>query len=302
MRNEGHRIKGAIRSQHAAGSLPSEIQPAPVGSISLYTDWSAALEGIDTVIHLASRVHMMPESGSDALKLNREINVEATRKLALAAAEHKIKRLVYVSTVKVNGEETQDQPFTEKDMPRPQDPYAISKWEAEQELRTISEKTGLECVIMRPPLIYGPGVKANFLSLLKAVKRGFPLPLAGIKNRRSFIYLGNLVDAILLSMNHEQAPGGIFLVSDGRDMSTPDLIRIIALAMGKKPFLFPVPSHALKGLGLLTRKRGEVKRLISSLFVDSSKISNTLGWTPPFTVEEGIRHTVEWFVSCEENN
>ncbi|MBU2521169.1 MAG: GDP-mannose 4,6-dehydratase [Proteobacteria bacterium] len=187
--------------------------------------------------------------------------------------------------------------FSEKDIPEPQDPYAVSKWEAEQVLRDVAADTGMEVVVLRPPIVYGPGVKANFLRLLKLVKLGIPLPLASIKNRRSLIYVGNLIDAIVTCLVHPKAAGETFLVSDGQDVSTPELIRLMAGAMGKEAWLFSCPVSVLEAMGKITGRSAEVERIVGSLCVDSRKIRRVLGWKPLFTAEEGIRDTVCWYKS-----
>jgi nucleoside-diphosphate-sugar epimerase len=207
-----------------------------------------------------------------------------------------VKRIIYVSSVKVNGP-VSESPYTELDDPAPQKPYDISKWEAEQILKKISIETGLEVVVIRSPLIFGPGVKANFLRLMKLVDKNIPLPLGSIKNKRSLIYVGNLVDAIIACVSHTEAAGETFLVSDGRDISTPDLINIIAKELGKRPFILCCPSWLIRNLGRLIGRGEDIGRLTDSLMVDSSKIRKMLGWTPPYTLEEGIRETVKWYRS-----
>jgi len=192
-----------------------------------------------------------------------------------------------MSSIKVNGEESL-QPYTEKDTPAPSDPYGITKWEAEQRLQEIADKTGMEVVFLRPPLVYGPGVKANFLRLIKWVDRGIPLPLSLVRNRRSLIYLGNLVDAIVICVSHAEASGQTYLVSDGEDVSTPKLIRRIAAALGKPVRLFPFPSVLLKTAGKISGRSKAVERLVGSLTVDMIKIQNELNWIPPYTMDQGI--------------
>jgi nucleoside-diphosphate-sugar epimerase len=206
-----------------------------------------------------------------------------------------------MSTIKVSGEKTIGSAFTENHTAQPQDPYAISKWEAEQALHNISDTTGLEIVILRPPIVYGQGVKANFLRLLDMVNKNIPLPLSMVNNKRSMIYIGNLVDAIIRCIEHPDAVNKTYLVSDGQDVSTPDLIRMIAKAMGKKARLFPCPAPLLKMIGNVAGKSSEVERLTGSLQIDSSKIRRELNWAPPFTMEQGIRKTADWFISNEKN-
>ena len=276
-----------------------------IDDIGPYTDWTGVLENVDTIVYLAARVHVMQETSTDPLDEYRRVNTYGTERLAYMAAKAGVRRIIYLSTIKVNGEKTPPHPsplpqgergyFREDAMPAPQDHYAISKWEAEQILGRIAGETGFEVVIIRPPLIYGPGVGGNFKRLLGRVNNGVPLPLSRVNNRRSLIYLGNLVDAIVTCIDHKDAEGQTFLVSDGEDISTPDLIRIIARAMGKRPGLIPFPLPLLKVIGRVSGKSAEIERLTGSLCIDNSKIREVLGWKPPYTMEEGIRETVRWY-------
>jgi len=275
-------------------TFPAGVEVVQIESIGAATDWSDALTGVDTVVHLAARVHVMNDISSDPLSAFRQVNVAGTERLARMAAQAGVRRFIYISSVKVNGEGC-EKPFTERDIPVPEDPYGVSKWEAEQALQKISAETGLEVVIIRPPLVYGPGVKANFLSLFKIVVRGIPLPLSSIENLRSFIYIGNLVDAIIKCVEHPDAVNKTFLVSDGQDVSTPDLIRRTAKALELPARLFPVPVSFMRLAGKLSGKGGVVNRLMGSLIVDSTKIRRDLGWKPPFTLEEGLAETARWF-------
>ena len=286
-------VRAAVRRESCV--LLAGVERMVVGDLTPNTDWQQALVGVDAVVHLAARVHVMNDTASDPLSAFRQVNVAGTERLARIAATKGVKRFVYISSVKVNGESC-EKPFTEQSIPAPEDPYGVSKWETEQILHRVAEETGLEVVILRPPLVYGPGVKANFLSLFKIVDRGIPLPLAGINNQRSLIYLENLVDAIIKCIEHPNAANQTFLLSDGQDVSTPELIRMIASAMGKKPRLAPCPPVVLKFLGKLTGKSLEVKRLIGSLQIDNSKIKKVLNWQRPFTMEEGIAETVKWYL------
>jgi len=281
----GHTVNSAVR--HGPG-LPNEVATGDIGSS---TDWCMALPGCDAVVHLAARVHMMRDDAHDPLALYRETNTEATLNLARQAADAGVKRFVFISSIKVNGE-GRDAAYRETDTPAPADPYAISKWEAEQGLHRIAQETGLEVVILRPPLVYGPGVKANFLWLMRTVARGWPLPLGAIRNRRSLLYLGNFVDAIQLCVEHPAAAGQTFLLDDGGAVSTPDLIRALARALGRPARLLAVPAGVLEFSGALLGKRAAVARLTGSLYVDSSAIRSRLGWTPPFSMESGLAATV----------
>ena len=330
---DGYHVRGAVRSSAQMTAMPSGVDGVMVGDIGPETDWGEALVGIDGVLHLAARVHVMRESSVDPLAAYREVNVEGTKCLAIAAANAGVKRFVYISSVKVNGENTEDKSrdqgpgvdpqitqiarirkkvtevrgqegdlkgaFSEKDVPEPQDPYGISKWEAEQVLRDVAADTGLEIVILRPPLVYGPEVRGNFLRLLRIVWSGIPLPLSNIKNRRSLIYIGNLVDAIVNCMTNPNAAGKTYLVSDGDDVSTPDLIRRIAAASGRRALMLPVPVWMMRMAGKIIGRSDELERLFGSLTVDISKICRELNWKPPNTPEEGIRETVLWYKSAD---
>jgi len=301
---DGWQVRGAIRSVDRATDLPNGIEPACVGTVGPDTDWSRALDGVGMVVHLAARVHVrvhvMNDTDSDPLAAFLEVNVAGTERLARMAAANGIKRLVFLSSVKVNGE-GRNSPYAEQDMPSPEDPYGVSKLEAEAILQKVARETGLEVVIIRPPLVYGPGVKANFLQMKEVVSRGIPLPLASIKNRRSLIYLGNLVDAIATCISHPKAAGQTYLVSDGEDVSTPELIRRVAAALGKPARLFPFSPTLMRFAGKLTGKSEAVDRLLGSLVVDSSKIRRELGWKPPFTMEQGLRETGKWFLGLSKN-
>ena len=291
----GYAVRGAVRQEAAV--LPPGIEKIVVGPIDGNTDWSDALQGIDIAIHLAARVHVMHEKSSDPLSEFRKVNVEGTGRLAKSAAAAGVRRLVYVSSIKVNGEATRDKPFSEKDEPHPQDPYGISKREAEQALQKISVETGLEVVIVRPPLVYGPGVGGNFIRMLGWIKKGIPLPLGSVKNRRSMVYVENLADALIRCATHPEAANETFLASDAETVSTPELIRKLSEKMGVKPTLFALPLPLLRLLGKLAGKSAEIERLAGSLEIDSSGIREKLGWQPPFGTDEGLAETARWFNS-----
>ena len=262
------------------------------GDLSGEVDWAPALAGCSVVVHLAARVHMMREQSADPEAVYKAMNVDATMRLAEQAAAQGVRRFVFVSSVKVNGERTFDQPFRADDAPAPEDPYGRSKLAAEQALQAWAARTGVELVIVRPPLVYGPGVRANFLRLMQLVKSGVPLPLGGIRNRRSMVALSNLVDFLMLCTTHPAAAGATWMVSDNRDLGLPELIRLIAGAMGRPARLLPVPAGLLSaGAGLLGR-RAAAGRLLDSLQVDVSPALSRLGWTPPLTVETAIRLAV----------
>ena len=279
--------------RRAQDMLHAECNSFVVGNIDGATNWSLALEGVDMVIHLAARVHVMHDTETDPITAFRTVNVDGTLNLARQAAASGVKRFVFISSVKVNGESTvPGHAFSEADAPNPQDAYGQSKHEAEQGLRQLSADTGMEVVIIRPPLVYGPGVKANFASLMRAVQRGWPLPLGAVHNQRSLVALDNLVDFIVNCITHPKAANQTFLVSDGEDLSTPDLIRRMARVMNRIARLMPVPMWALKAGALLLGKGDAVQRLCGNLQVDISKSRTLLGWSPPISVDEGLRRVV----------
>lgn len=298
---QGHAVCAAVR---AVGAPIENIEMAVVGSIGGMTDWAAALHGVEVVIHLAARVHVMREVAADPLAEFRRVNVAGTEHLARQAARAGVKRLVYVSSVKVNGESTLSpspspaseggEPlcFTELHVPAPQDAYGLSKWEAEQALHRVAAETGPEVVIVRLPLVYGAGVKGNFAQMLKVLAKGIPLPLASVRNLRSLIYVGNLVDALILCATQPAAAGQTYLVNDGEDVATPDLLCWLGEAMGRPARLFPCPPGLLRLAGYVVGKSAQVERLTGSLRVDSSKIRQELGWRPPFSLREGLRLTI----------
>jgi nucleoside-diphosphate-sugar epimerase len=285
----GLQVRGATRSRC---ELPSGVEATIVGAINDETIWADALHDVDVVIHLAARVHVMSDESSDPLAEFRKVNVAGTEHLARAAAANGVRRFVYVSSIKVNGEVTSERgKFSESDVPDPQDSYGISKMEAEQALHRVAAETGLEVVIVRPPLVYGANVKGNFALMLKVLARGVPLPLASVHNQRSLIYVGNLVDALILCAMHPAAAGQTYLVSDSEDVSTPDLLRQLSEAMDHPARLFHCPQALLKLIGRLTGKSDQIGRLLGSLQVDSSKICRELDWVPPYTLQQGLRLT-----------
>lgn len=292
MLRQGYSIKVAVRSR----ALPiKNVEVEFVETIDASTDWSTILTEADVVVHLAARVHVMQETAEDPLEAFRKVNAAGTLNLARQAAQAGVRRFVFVSTVKVNGEETTSRPFSELDTPNPQDVYGISKMEAEQQLLALAEETGLEVVIVRPPLVYGAGVKGNFAQMLRVLDRRIPLPLASVHNIRSLMYVENLVDALVLCATHPKAVGQTYLVSDGEDISTPELLSQLSQTMGFPARLFPVPVWGLKLAAKLFGKGDQIHRLTSSLQVDSSKIRRELGWSPPFTLRQGLQETVKQF-------
>lgn len=284
-----------VSSRTAAPSVfPGAVRTATVGDMGPDTDWAEALAGADAVVHLAARVHVMAETAADPLAEFRRANTEGTHRLAEQAAAAGVRRFVFLSSIKVNGEATPAQPFTEADDPAPQDPYGVSKWEAEQALFAVASASGLEPVVLRPPLVYGPGVKGNFRSLLDAIGKGWPLPLGCAKNRRSLVYVGNLADAIAACLTDPAAAGQTFLVSDGTPPSVIELYRAIARSLKCPSRAVPVPPPLLRMAGILTGKRAAVGRLLDSLVVDSRQLRETLDWTPPYTLEAGLAETARW--------
>lgn len=259
-------------------------------------DWTKGLDKVNVVIHCAARAHIMKEYLSDPLSEFRLVNVGGTLNLAMQAAKAGVKRFIFVSTIKVNGERTTtNDPFTADQLPSPSDPYAISKYEAESGLRLIAAETGMEVVIIRPPLIYGPGVKANFLSMMKWLRAGIPLPLGGIVgNKRSLVYVENLVDLIRVCIDHPCAKNQIFLVSDGQDLSTTVLLQKMSQAMGCSSRLVALPPSFVKLVGDWTGKKIITDRLCDSLTVDIEKTKNLLGWEPIYSVEQGLSKTAEY--------
>ena len=292
---EGYVVIGAVRSMPGK-PLPG-VEYRSVPDISVSGNWREALAGINAVVHCAARVHVMKEASVDPLAAFREVNVKGTACLAEQAVDRGVKRFIYISSIKVNGEITSGYPFKADDTPAPEDPYGISKWEAEQVLREIAEKTGLEVVIIRPPLVYGPGVRANFLRLMQGIMSGVPLPLGAIDNRRSLVALDNLVDLIEACLNNPQAINQTFLVSDGDDLSTKALFQRTAVALGRPVRLIPVPVSLLWTMARLFGKSDFAQRLCGSLQVDISKTRHRLSWSPPISVDEALHKTAKHFLS-----
>jgi len=293
LKKQGQKVRAAVRTENIQTDTYERVI---VGQIDASTNWTDALAGIDVVIHLAGRAHIMQEVASDPLAEYSRINIAGTEHLASLAAASGVKRLVYVSSIKVNGEETLlGRAYSELDPASPKDPYSFSKWEAEKALHRVAQETGLEVVIVRPPLVYGPEVKGNFGYMLNELGKGTIMPFHSIHNLRSLIYVGNFVDALLTCAIHPAAAGQTYLVSDGEDISTPELLRQLGLGIGRPARLLPIPPVLLKLAGLMTGRSGQVLKLLESLQVDSSKIRRELGWRPPYTLDEGLRATSSWF-------
>ena len=286
----GWKVRAAARRAQQFPGTTIETRVAP--DLEASSDWSGLVAGIDTVIHAAARVHVMRDTASDPLQEFRRVNVEGTVRLARQAAQVGVRRFVFISSIKVNGEaNVGGAPFRASDTPAPIDPYGISKHEAEQALRSVETETGMEVVVIRPVLVYGPGVRANFAAMMRWVRRGIPLPFGAIHNQRSLVALPNLVDLVLTCAQHPKAAGQTFLVSDGEDLSTTDLLRWIARATGAPSRLLPVPAGLMEfGAGLLGR--GDLaRRLLGSLQVDITATRERLGWSPPCSVDEALRET-----------
>ncbi|MDP2880785.1 MAG: SDR family oxidoreductase [Azonexus sp.] len=271
------------------------------GTLSSEQDWVGALKGVSVVIHCAARVHVMNDESADPLAEFRRVNVDGTLRLARQAAEAGVRRFVFLSSIKVNGEHTlPGQPFMPDQLPAPVDPYGVSKYEAEKGLRELSHQTGMEVVIIRPPLVYGPGVKANFLAMMRWLSRGIPLPLGGVtENQRSLVFLDNLVDLIITCIDHPAAGNQTFLVSDDEDLSTAALLRRMAAALGRPARLISVPVGLIMLGSRLIGRPGIAQRLCGSLDVDISKTRELLDWSPPISVDEGLRRTAAHWLATE---
>ncbi len=287
--SKGHAVTAAVRSP-----LDLQIPTIVVGDVGPQTDWVNALKRCDTVVHLAAHVHVMRAHPGQTADFYR-VNTQGSERLALQAARAGVRRLIYLSSVKVNGESTPGRAFSERDVPAPVDEYGISKAKAEERLKTIASETGIELVILRPPLVYGPGVKANFLQLLRVVNAGMPLPFSTIDNRRSLLGVGNLAHAIEGCLVHPAAANRTFFVSDDHDVSTPGLIREIAAALGRPARLFPFPPALLHAAGRVTGRAEQIARLTGSLQIDVSALKAALGWRPLHSLRRGLEQTVAWF-------
>ena len=289
------RVVVAVRRDNQ--QWPERVLPRVTGDLEPFTDWSLALEGVAAVVHCAARVHVMADRAANPLDEFRRVNVQGTLNLARQAAATGVRRFVFVSSIKVNGEATQPgHPFTPDDVPVPLDAYGVSKMEAEKGLHEIAGQTGMEVVIIRPPLVYGPGVKANFAAMMRWLRRGIPLPLGAIHNQRSLVALDNLVDLIVTCLTHPAAANQTFLVSDGEDLSTTQLLRRMGAVLGKPARLIPVPVLALRLGAALVGKPELAQRLCGSLQIDMSKTQELLGWRPPFSVEESLQKTAEGYL------
>ncbi len=299
-------VRLAVRSRSSVGAshqkeMATREEIAVVGDIGPYTDWRSALRGADVVVHLAAHVHRMGDQARATARRYWEVNVLGSERLARQAAASGVRRLVFCSSIKAR--EVDLPPATAQASvlsPGAEDPYALSKREAERRLFGVAAATGLEVVVVRPPLVYGPGVKANFLRLLRLVDRGVPLPLAWVHNVRSLVFSGNLVHCLWLCSQHPAAGGHLFEVGDGEDLSTPELLLRIGEALGRPVRLWPCPMPLLRGLGRLLAREAEIERLCGSLQVDDRPLRRLLGWRPPFSVAQGLAATVDWYRGCDQ--
>lgn len=294
------RVRAAVRGAAAAAAMPADVECALVGDLDAATDWQAAVVGIDVVLHCAARVHVLHEVATDPLAAFRAVNRDATLALAQAAAAAGCRRLVFLSTVKVNGETSlPGRPFRADDLPAPHDAYARSKLEAENGLLALSAASGLEVVIVRPPLVYGPGVKGNFLSMMRVLRAGWPLPLGAVDNRRSLVAVDNLADLLLCCVRHPAAAGKVWLAADGEDLSTAELLRRLGAALGRRARLLPVPVGLLRGAAAMFGRSGLAQRLCASLQVDAEPARTLLGWLPPQTLDAALIATAADFLARE---
>jgi UDP-glucose 4-epimerase len=290
-------VRGAVRSGQV--SLPTGVDRANVGELGPDSDWSAAVRDAEVVVHTAARVHVMRDEHSDPLSAYRRANVAATIALARQAAAARVRRLIFLSSIKVNGEETAPgRPFAASDVPAPAGAYGISKLEAEQGLHSVAKETGLEVVIIRPVLVYGPGVRANFETMLRWLDRGLPLPFGGIHNARSLVSLTNLVDLVSRCLTHPRAAQRTFLVSDGEDLSTPALLHRAAGALGRRARLLPVPASMLQWGARLVGRPDAAQRLCGSLQVNIDATRSVLDWDPPQSIDDALRETARHFHSA----
>ena len=298
---EGFAVRCTVRD----GGLDAAtgVRVFRTGPLDASTDWREALSGVSSVVHCAARVHQLRDPSADPLAAYRQVNRDATARLAQHAMAAGVRRFIFLSSIKVNGERTAaGRPFLADDPVAPSDPYALSKWEAEQQLADIATRTGLGLVVIRPPLIYGPGVKANFRKLMLTLDRGVPLPLGAIHNRRSLVALPNLVDLIATALNHPAAPGRTFLVSDGESLSTTELLRRMARALGRRPRLIPVHEGLLRRAFALLGRDGLAQRLLDSLEVDMEATCSVLGWRPPISIDRALVETAQHYLAGKRQN
>jgi nucleoside-diphosphate-sugar epimerase len=288
--------------RNVATKFPEGVRSIPFTNLDATFNWSDELKDVDCVVHAAARVHVMNDVSADPLAAFRKVNVEATLNLARQAAASGTKRFIFISSIKVNGEGAEPGTvYRADDVPAPIDPYGVSKLEAEQGLKELAAVTGMEVVIIRPVLVYGPGVKANFLSMMRWLYRGVPLPFGAVHNQRSLVAIDNLVDLIVTCSDHPAAANQVFLVSDGEDVSTTQLLRKLAGALGKPARLLPIPVWLMSGAAALLGKRALSDRILGSLQVDISKNRQLLGWTPPVTLDKALSLTAQHFLDSRKS-
>ena len=288
--------------RNVATKFPVGVRSIPFTNLDATFNWSDELKDVDCVVHAAARVHVMNDVSADPLAAFRKVNVEATLNLARQAAASGTKRFIFISSIKVNGEGAEPGTvYRADDVPAPIDPYGVSKLEAEQGLKELAAVTGMEVVIIRPVLVYGPGVKANFLSMMRWLYRGVPLPFGAVHNQRSLVAIDNLVDLIVTCSDHPAAANQVFLVSDGEDVSTTQLLRKLAGALGKPARLLPIPVWLMRGAAALLGKRALSDRILGSLQVDISKNRQLLGWTPPVTLDKALSLTAQHFLDSRKS-
>lgn len=292
----GYIVRAALRTA-ATVMPPGCAESVEVGDIGANTDWSAALREVEYVVHAAARAHLLRDAANADSYM--ETNTRGTERLAAAAAAAGVRRFVFLSSVKVNGERTQGRAYTAADEPRPRDPYAISKWIAEQRLHAVAAAGGMEAVVIRAPLVYGPGVRANFLRMMRWVERGWPLPLRSVRNSRSLLSVWNLSDLTVSLMRSRVSLGGTWMAADGEDLSTPELLTRLGLALGLRVQLVPVPVGLLRLMAVTVGRAEEIARLCDSLVVDAAQTRAALGWSAPVGVDEGLARTAAWYLSGE---
>lgn len=291
-------VRGSTRSIASLSSPHKDCEYISMGELDATTDWTKALDKVDIVIHCAGRAHILDENSNSPIDDFRKINVDVTLRLAREASKSGVKRFIFLSSIGVNGN-INSSPFTEDDTPAPVQDYALSKLEAEQGLNKIAMKNEMEVVIIRPPLVYGPDAPGNFATLMRWMNKNIPLPFGAINNKRSFVAVDNLIDLIITCIKHPSAANQVFLVSDGEDLSTTELLTCVAKALGKKSYLIPVNQKLLEyGLSLINKKNLTV-RLFGSLQIDISKTKKLLNWTPPVSVNEGLRKTAKHFLESQ---